>query len=182
MISCTQLVKRSPIREKIYTMFKKVLKINKKNITDKGMDAFMEGEVISLNSVNDDLFSNKVLGDGFAIKPQINRVVAPIAGEVSIVFPTGHAYGIISNGVEVLLHLGLETVEYEGKGFTSHVKVGDLVSKGQLLAEMDLDFFIEEKIDITSMLVLTSGQSVKIEKENSFVTLGQSDVATIEAN
>lgn len=164
-------------------MFKKIFKSNNEITTSTGLDAFMEGEIISLTKVKDNLFSEKVLGDGYAINPRDNKVVSPIDGEVSIVFPTGHAYGIInSSGVEVLIHLGLETVEYEGKGFTSHVKVGDLVSKGQLLAEMDLDFFIEEKIDITSMLVLTSGQSVKIEEENSIVTLGQSDVATIEAS
>ena len=164
-------------------MFKKIFKSNNEITTSTGLDAFMEGEIISLTKVNDNLFSEKVLGDGYAINPRDNKVVSPIDGEVSIVFPTGHAYGIInSSGVEVLIHLGLETVEYEGKGFTSHVKVGDLVTKGQLLAEMDLDFFIEEKIDITSMLVLTSGQSVKIEEENSIVTLGQSDVATIEAS
>src|SRR5690554_6960900 len=88
--------------------------------------AFMSGQVVPLESVDDQVFSTKMMGDGYAIEPTDSEVVSPIDGEITVAFPTGHAYGIVSKqGVEILLHLGIDTVELDGKGFTPLVSVGD---------------------------------------------------------
>ena len=77
--------------------------------------AFMSGQVLPLEKVEDQVFSSKMMGDGLAIEPTANEVVSPVDGEVTVVFPTGHAYGIVTkSGVEILLHLGFDTVELDG--------------------------------------------------------------------
>lgn len=101
----------------------------------------IKGEIIKLSNIEDDAFASGVLGSGIAIMPTEGRVVAPVDGEVTTLFPSLHAIGITSeNGVEILIHIGLDTVQLEGKGFKAHIKQGDKVTKGQHL----LDFNIEE--------------------------------------
>uniref|UniRef100_UPI003F68B7A2 glucose-specific PTS transporter subunit IIBC n=1 Tax=Macrococcus animalis TaxID=3395467 RepID=UPI003F68B7A2 len=99
------------------------------------------GEVVELSTVPDQVFSQKMMGDGIAIKPEVGEVVAPFDGEVKMDFPTKHALGLESNdGVEVLIHFGLETVGLKGHGFEMMVKPGDKVTKGQTLLKVDLDY------------------------------------------
>lgn len=151
-------------------MFKKIFKSNRV----EEIVSFMDGEIISLNEVKDELFSQKMLGDGFAIIPSTGEVASPMSGTITVVFPTGHAFGITRNdGVEVLIHLGLDTVAYEGKGFEPRVKEGQKVKQGDLLGSMDLDFFKSENVDTTSMLVFTSGNEVELLIENDRVIKGQ---------
>jgi len=91
------------------------------------------GHVISLDDVNDEVFSSRAMGDGIAIVPTKGILYSPFDGKVEVAFPTGHAFGLKSNtGVEMLLHIGINTVELNGKGFNAKVKVGDLVEKGQI--------------------------------------------------
>ena len=92
----------------------------------------MEGELIALSDVADEAFSAGALGPGIAVSPAAGAVVvAPCDGKVSVAFPTGHAYGIKSaSGVQVLIHIGMDTVKLEGKGFTPHVAKGDVVRRG----------------------------------------------------
>lgn len=100
------------------------------------------GEVKSITDVPDPVFSQKMVGDGFAVEPGSGRVrcVAPISGELSVLFPTGHAYGIKDeHGLEVLVHLGLDTVELSGDGFTVLKKQGEQVTAGEPIIEMDVD-------------------------------------------
>ncbi|QRN49832.1 glucose-specific PTS transporter subunit IIBC [Macrococcoides bohemicum] len=99
------------------------------------------GEVVELSTVPDQVFSQKMMGDGVAIKPEEGLVVAPFDGEVKMDFPTKHALGLESNdGIEVLIHFGLETVGLKGAGFEMLVKPGDHVTKGQSLLKVDLDY------------------------------------------
>ena len=100
----------------------------------------LEGEIIKIDQVDDPVFSEKMMGDGFAIMPTNGKIYAPIDGEVASIFPTGHAIGIKhGEKLEVLIHFGLETVKLKGEGFTTHVKQGDKVKAGDLLIEVDIN-------------------------------------------
>lgn len=99
----------------------------------------MTGKIIPLSELKDDAFATGALGDGIGIVPTNGKVVAPVDGTVTTLFPTLHAIGITSeNGVEILIHIGLDTVQMGGNGFTAHIKQGDKVKKGQLLVNVDL--------------------------------------------
>lgn len=94
------------------------------------VDAVVDGDIMPITDVKDDVFSTKMLGDGYAIKPKDNHIYAPIDGTISTLFPTKHAIGIkTEQGLEVLIHLGLDTVELKGAPFTVDVKQGDKVEK-----------------------------------------------------
>ena len=143
--------------------------------------AFMAGRVIALEKVEDQVFSSKMMGDGYAIEPSDGKVVSPVDGEITVAFPTGHAYGIkTKDGKEILLHLGIDTVELEGKGFTPHVKVGDKVKAGDHIADMDLELIKKENKPLTSMLIFTSGESVDVKKIDEMVTIEETDIVEIK--
>ena len=102
------------------------------------MYAPLKGKVVPLEKVEDEVFSSKMLGDGVAIEPAEGKVVSPVNGKVTVVFDTKHAVGILSDdGVEVLIHIGLDTVQLNGQHFNTHVKVDDTVKVGDLLVEFD---------------------------------------------
>ena len=108
----------------------------------------MTGETVALEQVPDAVFSEKVLGDGLGLIPTDGKVYSPVDGEVASVAETLHAYGFSSDdGLEVLVHVGLDTVALKGEGFTSHVKVGDRVRVGDLVAEVDLDLLKSKGIN-----------------------------------
>ncbi len=99
----------------------------------------LAGDFLALSQVPDQVFASGAMGQGVAIKPKSGQLVSPVSGVITTLFPTYHAVGIISDkGAELLIHVGMDTVELEGKGFTSHIKQGDKVSKGQVLVEFDL--------------------------------------------
>ena len=120
----------------------------------------LKGRTIPLDEVPDQVFSDKLMGDGLAIYPDNGEVVAPFDGTVELVFPTKHAIGLKSeSGVEVLIHFGLETVGLQGEGFTVHVDSGDTIVKGQSLMTVDLDYIkTHAKSDITPIIVTNSGE------------------------
>lgn len=100
----------------------------------------IEGEITELSNVPDPVFAEKMMGDGFAIIPANGKVFAPCDGVVGSLFPTGHAIGlVIEEGIEILMHFGLETVTLQGEGFTPMVKQGDTVKAGDLLIDVDLE-------------------------------------------
>ena len=116
-----------------------------------------KGKVIPLSDVPDPVFSTKMLGDGCAVIPEDGKVYAPIDGTVTVVAPTGHAVGMKgANGLEMIVHFGLETVNLEGEGFKVHVEQGDEVKAGDLLVEADYDFLREKKINLTTPVIITS--------------------------
>ncbi|MFI8688574.1 glucose-specific PTS transporter subunit IIBC [Rossellomorea sp. NPDC077527] len=129
------------------------------------------GEIKDITEVPDQVFSGKMMGDGFAIVPTEGTIVSPITGKVVNVFPTKHAIGLESKaGREVLIHVGIDTVKLEGKGFEALVKEGDQVEAGQPLLEVDLDYIKENAPSIMTPIVFTNlkeGQQVTIEKSGN---------------
>ena len=115
----------------------------------------LTGQTVALDQVPDPVFAEKVLGDGVAIIPEDGKILSPVTGEVTSVAATQHAYGFQSeDGLEVLVHVGLETVGLQGEGFTVHVKEGDKVKAGDLIAEVDLELLKSKNIkSITPVLI-----------------------------
>ncbi|MDN2453987.1 sucrose-specific PTS transporter subunit IIBC [Lactobacillus sp. UCMA15818] len=127
------------------------------NLKDEIIVAPVAGEAESLTTVNDKVFSAKLMGDGAAIIPNNGDVFAPVSGEITVAYETKHAYGIKSdNGAEVLLHLGIDTVELKGKHFTSEVVQGQHVEKGQKLGNFDVVAVKSAGYDTTVMVVVTN--------------------------
>ncbi|MFP7379419.1 beta-glucoside-specific PTS transporter subunit IIABC [Bacillus paralicheniformis] len=115
------------------------------------------GQMISLSDVEDDIFSSKVMGEGIAIIPSKGELYAPVDGEISLLFETNHALGMkTANGVEVLFHIGIDTVQLEGKFFTPLVQAGDKVKTGDLLIQFDLEKIKEAGYDPVTLAVITN--------------------------
>lgn len=115
------------------------------------------GQMISLSDVEDDIFSSKVMGEGIAIIPAKGELYAPIDGEISLLFETNHALGMkTANGVEVLFHIGIDTVQLEGKFFKPLVQAGDQVKAGDLLIQFDLEKIKEAGYDPVTLAVITN--------------------------
>lgn len=138
----------------------------------------VEGKVMELSEVEDKAFSQGLMGNGFAVELTSGTVRAPFSGEVTVVFPTGHAIGMKrADGLEVLIHIGMDTVELNGKGFSLQVKQGDYVSVGDVLVEVDLDYIQSEGKSLVSPIVFPNGQVVSLNVQGNIKT-GQ-DVVTI---
>lgn len=126
----------------------------------------LEGEVIPIEEVNDVVFSEKQMGDGIAIVPSAGKLRSPINGEVVALFPTNHAVGIkADNGLEIMIHIGIDTVNLGGEGFKAHTKVGDKVKQGDLLVEFDLEKLTKMDYDLTTSVIVVS-ESKEINKYN----------------
>lgn len=120
--------------------------------------AVVDGKLISIRDVPDQMFSEKMMGDGYAIIPSGGEVVAPITGTVESVFPTGHAVGIRSkDGIECIVHVGLDTVELNGEGFCAKVKQGDKVKAGDSIILFDKALLEGKGYNLTVMVVFPSG-------------------------
>ena len=120
----------------------------------------LKGEVIRLSEVKDEAFSKGALGKGVAIEPIEGKIIAPVDGIITAFFPTGHALAITSdNGVEILIHIGMDTVKLEGKYFSPKVKQGDRIKAGQLLLEFDIKAIKAEGYSLTTPVVVTNSDS-----------------------
>jgi len=114
------------------------------------------GVVKYLENVNDVAFAQKLIGDGIAVVPKEGNIVSPVDGEVATVFPTGHAIGLKTNeGVEILIHVGIDTVELDGKGFKAFVKQGDKVKVGDKLLTVNLEEVINAGYEVDTMVLVT---------------------------
>ena len=132
--------------------------ISNGNTEKKMLLAPLTGQIVPLESVPDDVFSQKVLGDGIAIIPEDGKIYAPVTGEISTVAETLHAYGFTSeDGMEILVHVGLDSVALKGAGFTSYVQAGDKVRAGQLVAEVDLNLLKQKNVPIITPVVICEG-------------------------
>lgn len=126
----------------------------------------VEGEVIKLEKVADPVFSGKMMGDGFAITPTSGKVYAPCDATVVTVFPTGHAYGLsVGENVEILIHIGLDTVNLKGEGFSAKVTENQVVKKGDLLCEFDLELITEKCPSIQTPVIFTKLENTTFEVE-----------------
>ena len=141
-----------------------------------------DGQVISLEQVEDPVFAQKMMGDGFAVEPANGNIVSPVTGTVSSIFPTKHALGLVTDsGLEVLVHIGLDTVSLEGKPFTVHVAEGQKVAAGDLLVTADLDAIRAAGRETSTVVVFTNGdaiKSVKLEQTGSLAA--KTAVAKVE--
>lgn len=123
----------------------------------------LDGEAVDLSTVSDEMFASKTLGDGIAIVPKDGKLYAPCDAEVVMLFETKHAIGLrTSNGAEILIHIGVNTVSMEGVGFTAFVKQNDKVKEGDLLIEFGLDAIKEKNLDPTVMVVNSNSTSYKV--------------------
>ncbi|WP_252224620.1 beta-glucoside-specific PTS transporter subunit IIABC [Clostridium sp. ZBS2] len=142
----------------------------------------LKGEAVKLNNIEDEAFSSGVLGHGIAIIPSEGKVVAPIDGEVTTLFPSLHAIGITAeSGVEILIHIGLDTVQLEGKGFKAHVKQGDKITKGQPLVDFDIDLIKEAGYSVVTPIVVTNMSEYLevVETENKNIERGSNLITVI---
>ena len=114
----------------------------------------VSGKLVSIREVGDPAFREEILGNGVAIIPSGNRIVAPLDGTIGTVFPTGHAVAVSGEGVDILIHVGLDTVRLKGKHFTIHVREGQKVKKGELLLEADVGQIKAEGYDIVTPIVI----------------------------
>ncbi len=133
----------------------------------------VEGDIVPIETVNDETFSQEMLGKSVAILPAEGKFHAPADGVLESLFPTGHAYAVkTEKGAEILVHIGLETVKLDGKHFTLHATQGDTVKKGDLLVEVDLDAVKNDGYDIvTPILILNSDDYAQIEKKEGHVSV-----------
>jgi glucose-specific phosphotransferase system IIA component len=124
----------------------------------------VEGEVIDITDVQDDMFSTKMMGDGVAIEPNSETILSPCDGKVLLVPKTLHAVALeAQNGAEVLIHIGIDTVELKGKGFTAYVSTGDMVKKGDKLIGFDAGYIRGEGKALTVPIVITNGEDKGLE-------------------
>ncbi|ANX14281.1 PTS glucose transporter subunit IIA [Fictibacillus arsenicus] len=122
----------------------------------------LTGKIVSIEEVPDPTFSQKMMGDGIAIEPTEGVVVSPVDGEIVQFFHTKHAIGIQSeSGAEILIHVGLETVNMNGEGFEGHVNVGDKVKAGDKLLTFNLDLIKEKAASTVTPIVITNGDAVE---------------------
>ncbi len=122
----------------------------------------MTGTVVKMEDVKDNVFASKMMGDGIAVLPSEGKVFAPFDGEINVTFPTGHAVGIHGkDGCDVLIHVGIDTVKLEGKGFRYHIQNGDKVKKGDLLLEFDIPLIKEAGYDVTTPVIIVNTDSYK---------------------
>ena len=122
----------------------------------------LNGQLVAISEVKDPVFSQKMMGDGFAIVPSSNDVVSPVDATIEVLFPTGHAIGLKTNdGVEILIHLGIDTVKSKSNSFKLLKQVGDKVSAGDPIIQMSLKQLINEGYDMTTPIIFLSGQKLK---------------------
>ena len=143
----------------------------------------MNGTVIPLSEVPDAVFSSEMLGKGFGVEPSEGKAYAPVDGEVTTVFDTKHAIGLMSkHGVELLIHIGMDTVKLNGKGFDVKVKTGDQVKAGDLLAEFDMDLIKGEGYPVTTAVVVTNTDDCKeIGEVRTGAATKDTEVLTVKA-
>ena len=121
----------------------------------------VDGELIPISQVSDPTFAEKMLGDGVAIIPSSNEIKAPADGDIAMVFDTNHAASIVTNGIELLVHCGIDTVNLKGEGFSAHTETGAKVKLGDALLSMDLDLIKEKGYDTVIPIIVLNTTDMK---------------------
>ncbi|WP_054861154.1 PTS glucose transporter subunit IIA [Gracilibacillus sp. JCM 18860] len=161
-------------------MFNKLF--GKKKITEEWVTP-LSGKLIAIEEVPDPTFSIKLMGDGVAIVPSEGKVVSPVDGEIIQLFPTKHAIGIKSeNGIEILIHIGLETVSLNGEPFETYIKTNDKVKAGQLLVSFNLEQINVEAASTITPIVITNEDKIdNLSKQDSReVSAGKTAIVSYE--
>ncbi|WP_226037757.1 PTS sugar transporter subunit IIA [Aquibacillus saliphilus] len=162
-------------------MLKKIF--GKKETVVERVTTPINGKVVDITDVPDPVFSQKMMGEGIAIEPSDGEVVSPVDAEVVQVFPTKHAVGLkTKSGLELLIHIGLETVSLDGEGFEAFVKAGDKVKRGDKLVSFDLETIKEKATSTISPLIITNMDEVveSVEKDlNESAKTSETEVLTV---
>ncbi len=155
--------------------------VHYKGVTEE-VYSVADGQVVALEQVKDPVFAQKMMGDGFAVEPANGNVVSPVSGTVSSIFPTKHALGLVTEaGLEVLVHIGLDTVSLEGKPFTVHVAEGQKVAAGDHLVTADLDAIRAAGRETTTVVVFTNAEAIKsVKLEQTGSLAAKTAVAKVE--
>lgn len=131
----------------------------------------LNGEIIPLEEVNDTAISQKMLGEGFAIKPENGNVVSPVNGVITALYPTGHAIGILSDdGYEFLIHIGVNTFKLNNGKIKIYIKTGQRVKQNDILVEFNKEELESLGIDITTSILFTNREEFKLLKHHEYVT------------
>lgn len=150
---------------------------NKVDTVAENFQAPITGITKKLSDIEDKGFASGAMGEGFAIEMQDGKVVAPFSGEVMACFPTGHAYGLKSNdGKEILIHIGMDTVELDGKGFDVKVQAGQKIKQGDVLVNVDIDYVKSQGKSLVTPIVFTDGRKVELLQENVAVKAGDENI------
>lgn len=150
---------------------------NKVDTVAENFQAPITGITKKLSDIEDKGFASGAMGEGFAIEMQDGKVVAPFSGEVMVCFPTGHAYGLKSNdGKEILIHIGMDTVELDGKGFDVKVQAGQKIKQRDVLVNVDIDYVKSQGKSLVTPIVFTDGHKVELLQENVAVKAGDENI------
>lgn len=145
------------------------------NFFKKKIKAIANGTIVSLETIPDEVFSSKMMGNGFAIVEHDGRIYAPVKGKIKSIFPTKHAITITSNqGIDILIHMGLDTVDLKGSPFSIKVKEGQEVSQSSLIAVMNMQQLTDYEKNSTVIVVMPEIQQGTQLKDNEAVTIGES--------
>jgi glucose-specific phosphotransferase system IIA component len=130
----------------------------------------LTGKLVSISDVKDPVFSQKIMGDGFAIIPSANEVYSPVDATIEVLYPTGHAIGLrTEEGIEILIHLGIDTVKSKSNSFKLLKQVGDRVQAGDIVVVMDLKQLKKEGYDMTTPIIFLNGQKLKALKPKNLI-------------
>lgn len=150
---------------------------NKKNFL---FTSPMSGNILPLSEIPDEAFAKGMMGDGFGIELTNGRIIAPFDAIITTVFPTGHAYGLKANdGTEVLLHIGIDTVELNGTGFTIHVQAGQHIKQNEPICDVDIDIIKTHKKSLISPIIFLNKQ-IYLLKSHYLVQAGDAEILQIK--
>lgn len=138
--------------------------------------SIVEGTLLPLDQVKDAVFAQRMMGDGIAFLPSSDTIYAPCSGSVVMIANTKHAIGLKNHdGIEVLIHIGLDTVNLQGKGFTCLVHDGDKIKQGQPLMKLDRDYFVAQGIDLTTPMIITNTNGASLDITSKTGTIHPGD-------
>lgn len=162
----------------ITTLFKKW----KPPLPSNSIMAVTSGKIIPLENVKDEAFAKKMLGEGVAIVPDDDYIVAPCKGEITMLYPTYHAFGILSEeGIEILIHIGINTAALNGIGFKAYVKQGDEVDTGDKIIRFDNYVMKNEGLDMTTMMLFSNNKQFLLDmKKKGYAKKGKTVVVTYD--
>jgi len=165
----------------LFDKFKKLVSDDNGNANNLNIVSPLEGEIIAIEDVPDVIFAEKIVGDGIAIIPTGNKLVAPVTGEIVKIYETNHAFAIRSNeGLEVLVHFGLDTVELRGEGFTRIAEEGQQINTGETIIEFDLALLTEKAKSVITPCIVSNMDEIKsMTKTEGKVSLGETVVLSV---